>query len=498
MSSVRLFVIDCDPGATLGGACIRDAANLSNFFMQKLNVDPSSIRVLLTEYNSQTHKSRPYLPLTFPSSVATDGRSQNWESEYERFRSSVCKPNDTVVVCLTGHGYQKRDVSGDELDGMDEYVMVQTPENDGRSQVVMDDDFFRVLIESECQRAPQERVALRLISDTCHSGTMFDLPYSAKPLRVTELSKAMSEADVKIEYAHARKDFIRVQQLLKDVDVLAIGGCSDSGYGVNCVGTQVGFGGALTISLLEEVKMPHDPMQTVPESWPIVDFVQGRGEQAIRKITYGLRRHVQVPVLQVSSIELVQATIHSLAHRSEAAEVDERELSGEGGVSKRVVEQTADEEAEEEDEDEDKDKDEDEEEKDEPVRAKRVRAGFQLAALHAIRPSNRAWDGGIPPFRRDAFLSGRGSSRKPSNKPSVQASQSQSRAVLGDGHQDASKRKPKGEPKPKPHPKPIAKRERTFDADSVSVPRRPSSITTRQAHQARRETALPGILRFRR
>jgi hypothetical protein len=274
--------------------------------MKNMGVDSSSIRVLLTEYNERTHKGRPHLPPTFPQSVAKDGRSKNWEAEYRRFRREVCKPGDVVVVCLTGHGYQTRDTSGDELDGMDEYVMVQTPQNDGRSQVVKDDDFFRVLVEPECRLESEKRVALRLISDTCHSGTMFDLPYSAKPLRISELNQALT-GRIDVEYSAARRDFLDVQEKLKGLDVLAIGGCADSGYGVNCVGTQVGFGGALTISLLEEVKMPYDPMQTVPRSWPIVDFIRGKPEVAIRKITYGLRNHVQVPVLQVSCLDQVES-----------------------------------------------------------------------------------------------------------------------------------------------------------------------------------------------
>lgn len=295
--TIRAFLVDCDPGATLGGACARDLANLSLFLMNRLRVPSDHIRILLTQYDPRRHGNRPHLPSFFPAELLTNvGSSAAWREEYARFRDG-CSPGDLVLIYLTGHGYQKPDRSGEELDGLDEFIMVRTLANDGVAQLVTDDEMYDGFVLSESRRRADARVRLRLISDTCHSGTMFDLPYSSRPMRVSDVEAAPS-----VSFSPARADASAASKVLQGVDVCAIGGCADASYGVNCVGTEIGFGGALTIHLLEAVKAAHDPMKATPGSEPILDFLTGCAERAIHKITYGLCKHVQVPVLQIASL----------------------------------------------------------------------------------------------------------------------------------------------------------------------------------------------------
>lgn len=300
--TIRAFLVDCDPGATLGGACARDLANFSLFLMNRLSVVPDHIRILLTQYTPERHGNRPHLPSFFPSALMSKvGSSREWKQEYALFRAR-CKPGDTVLIYLTGHGYQKPDQTGEEIDGLDEFVMVRTIANDGVAQLVTDDEMYESFVLSEARQDKDSRVRLRLISDTCHSGTMFDLPYSSVPMRVADVN-----VQQRVSFSPSRTDSAATSKALSGLDVCAVGGCADASYGVNCVGTEIGFGGALTIHLLEAVKSPHDPMRSAPGSEPIIDFLTGSAERAIHKITYGLRRHVQVPVLQVASLAAPQA-----------------------------------------------------------------------------------------------------------------------------------------------------------------------------------------------
>lgn len=76
------------------------------------------------------------------------------------------KAGDMLIVWLSGHGGRENDLSGDENDGLDEYVCLY----DGP----LTDD----TINSWLEFVP-EGVRILWICDTCHSGTM----YRSKPVR---------------------------------------------------------------------------------------------------------------------------------------------------------------------------------------------------------------------------------------------------------------------------------------------------------------------------
>jgi hypothetical protein len=113
----------------------------------------------------------------------------------------------TVVILLSGHGYQTRDTtdpkSSDEADGMDEMINIG-----GRT---LTDD----AIHAEISRFMCKTI---LLADTCHSGTMFDLPLAGPDTVLGNL--------------------------------ISLSACNDSQLSMCDVGDKTGFGGSLTTAVL--------------------------------------------------------------------------------------------------------------------------------------------------------------------------------------------------------------------------------------------------------
>ncbi|KAF8377321.1 hypothetical protein HHK36_030696 [Tetracentron sinense] len=83
-----------------------------------------------------------------------------------------CKSGDSLVFHYSGHGIQKRNLTGDELDGYDESLCPLDYETEG---VILDDEINETIV----QPLPQG-VQLHAIIDASHSGTTLDLPFVYK------------------------------------------------------------------------------------------------------------------------------------------------------------------------------------------------------------------------------------------------------------------------------------------------------------------------------
>ncbi|KAJ1296827.1 hypothetical protein BS78_01G332400 [Paspalum vaginatum] len=82
-------------------------------------------------------------------------------------------PGDSLVFHFSGHGVQKLDNDGDEADGYDEALCpVDFEDARGGGGVVLDDEINAAIV-----RPLGRGVKLHAIVDTCHSGTILDLPY---------------------------------------------------------------------------------------------------------------------------------------------------------------------------------------------------------------------------------------------------------------------------------------------------------------------------------
>lgn len=219
-SRVRAVLVGCDPGTTLGGSVERDLENVAQYLIRSCGARPADISVLANEGASLRSSSL--------TGVKVD-KSKNWK-QVVRAARSACAPNDTFVFMLSGHGMQTRDTSGDEKDGLDEYVQIE------KGLVVKDDELRAELVDRSFSP-----VKLVLISDTCHSGTMFDLPF-------------MLDADV------VRPKLVGAELSSGAADrvcAVSVAACSDPQLAYCDVGAKVGYGGALTIQLIEKDALRH-------------------------------------------------------------------------------------------------------------------------------------------------------------------------------------------------------------------------------------------------
>jgi hypothetical protein len=154
------------------------------------------------------------------------------------------KPNETLVLYFSGHGSNLRDRSRDERDGIDETICVFS--DNRRSIISILDDELRTIVESLRSDAK-----LRCIFDSCHSGTVLDLPY---------------------RWFIDRTAYIESRQMNKNI--FMISGCADNQYSHETVIEQDGVykpQGALTYFLIELLKEKNNLR------WiDIVGFVQER------------------------------------------------------------------------------------------------------------------------------------------------------------------------------------------------------------------------------
>jgi len=79
-----------------------------------------------------------------------------------------CKKGSTLYVHYSGHGSNRIDKSGDEKDGMDECIC---PVDCNTAGMIYDDE-LRVLLVNNLI----DGVSLRVVFDSCHSGSALDLP----------------------------------------------------------------------------------------------------------------------------------------------------------------------------------------------------------------------------------------------------------------------------------------------------------------------------------
>jgi hypothetical protein len=109
----------------------------------------------------------------------------------------------------TGHGGQTDDLDGDEQDGIDEVIYPVDYEEEGH---IVDDDLHRMIV------APLPAgVRLTAIFDSCHSGSVLDLPYiySTKGvLKEPNLAKEAGQGLLSAGLAYARGDMDTVTSSL--------------------------------------------------------------------------------------------------------------------------------------------------------------------------------------------------------------------------------------------------------------------------------------------
>ncbi|ORE07855.1 hypothetical protein BCV72DRAFT_204681, partial [Rhizopus microsporus var. microsporus] len=137
--------------------CINDVENIENFLTSLYGFKKEDM-VILTDDNPPHSKYYP-----------------NRENILAAMRWLVedAQPNDSFFFHYSGHGGRVKDISGDEEDGYDETIYpVDFEDYEGTSGQIIDDDMHDILVRPLC-----EGCRLTCIFDSCHSGTVLDLPF---------------------------------------------------------------------------------------------------------------------------------------------------------------------------------------------------------------------------------------------------------------------------------------------------------------------------------
>lgn len=194
------ILLECDPGNTLGGSCLRDIDNMASHLIDMCQFLPQNINLLTTS---------SYRP-------KTQGVQQSNSKEIFKVVESINQSNpQLIVVLLSGHGFSVGDRNGDELDGCDEAINVGFQ--------ILDDDLYNLVLKMKCD--------VIFLADTCHSGTMFDLPYCYD----VETDKFVKSSN--------RNDTMNHR-------MISLSACADQQLSMCDVGDLTGFGGSLTTALL--------------------------------------------------------------------------------------------------------------------------------------------------------------------------------------------------------------------------------------------------------
>lgn len=133
--------------------CINDVRNIHDFLTTRYGYKSEDI-VVLTDDQTQMAG----VPLR--QNIL---RAMQW-------LVSNAQPNDSLFFHYSGHGGQTKDLDGDEEDGMDDVIYPVDHETQGH---IIDDEIHDIMV-----KPLQPGVRLTALFDSCHSGTVLDLPYT--------------------------------------------------------------------------------------------------------------------------------------------------------------------------------------------------------------------------------------------------------------------------------------------------------------------------------
>ncbi|KAL2133272.1 hypothetical protein VTI74DRAFT_2615 [Chaetomium olivicolor] len=132
--------------------CINDVKNVSAFLIENYGYKREDM-VILTD-----DQSNPVMQPTKENII----RAMKW-------LVTGAQPNDALFLHYSGHGGQTEDLDGDEEDGYDEVIYPVDYKTAGH---IVDDEIHDYVV-----KPLQAGVRLTAIFDSCHSGTVMDLPY---------------------------------------------------------------------------------------------------------------------------------------------------------------------------------------------------------------------------------------------------------------------------------------------------------------------------------
>ncbi|EGD76981.1 hypothetical protein PTSG_07324 [Salpingoeca rosetta] len=207
--------------AELGG-CINDARCMHYLLKTKFGFQDADI-LLLTEDNPN--------PIMHPT-------RQNIINGM-RWLAGSAQPGDSLFFHFSGHGSQRRDRDGDEIDGLDETIL---PLDHRRAGQIVDDQINDLIV-----RPLPQGCRLHAVVDACHSGSVMDLPYM---LRGTD---GYGRANWLHEAAFARKF-----KGTSGGEAVCFSACDDSQTSADTTAfSKVTRTGAMTFLFIEAIENGH-------------------------------------------------------------------------------------------------------------------------------------------------------------------------------------------------------------------------------------------------
>jgi hypothetical protein len=155
---IDCILIEVDHADTLGGSCVGDIYGTLKVLSKMKNI--GTINVLTTHNLCKSDKDK--IPIK-------NVKYELIDKLLYQMRNIIMKVDskDDLFILISGHGYQTKDLSGDEEDGYDEYIRTKT-------EMIIDDDLKLVAYSGKAK-------TVRVICDTCHSGSMFDFKNMGVP-----------------------------------------------------------------------------------------------------------------------------------------------------------------------------------------------------------------------------------------------------------------------------------------------------------------------------
>jgi len=200
-----------DPVNKLNG-CIDDIVNMSNMLVDAYDYDRANIMMLRDDINGAgTMPTRANILNSLKSLIV---------------KSASCTE---IWFHYSGHGSQVKDVNRDESDGLDEVIV---PCDFNQNGFIIDDELVNIIKDSKCTTI--------LLTDSCHSGSVFDLKWS---------------------FENKNGSFLKTQnnsQYIQNPNIFMFSGCKDiqtsadaySNFAMQAVG-------AFTTSFIESLRANH-------------------------------------------------------------------------------------------------------------------------------------------------------------------------------------------------------------------------------------------------
>ncbi|KAK6220885.1 Ca(2+)-dependent cysteine protease [Pestalotiopsis sp. IQ-011] len=132
--------------------CINDTKNVSAFLMERYNYKREDMIILTDDAQDQV----------LQPTAANIRRAMQW-------LVAGARPDDALFLHYSGHGGQTGDLDGDEEDGTDEVIYPVDYKSAGH---IVDDELHATVVKPLAAG-----VRLTAIFDSCHSGSVLDLPY---------------------------------------------------------------------------------------------------------------------------------------------------------------------------------------------------------------------------------------------------------------------------------------------------------------------------------